>query len=108
MNTTVNGRDHYSPWNSRGEFVHPTEDQLKALPPHLQKLYGKVSLAQGVVERRRGDLENVVEQLRNINQEIVALDDAIETRCAKLTPDQLRKNWVQEQNAARRRAHGLR
>ena len=98
----------YHAYNSLAQFVHPTDEQLAEMPEPLQVLYADVKVAQANVAQAQAELKAIDDALRERYAEARRLDEAIETRCAKLSPDMLRRQWVDQQNEQRRRAHGLR
>ena len=98
----------YKPYDSLARFHHPTDEQLSEMPENLQTLYADVKVAQEGVTQAQAELKAIDELLRAHYLEARQLDEAIERRCAKLSPDMLRQQWVEEQNIARRAAHGIR
>jgi hypothetical protein len=97
----------YEPYNSLAQFVPPSAEQLAEMPENLQVLFADVKVAHDNVVNTQAELKTIDEALRESYLEARKLDETIEKRCAKLTPDMLRKQWVDEQNQARRAAHGL-
>jgi hypothetical protein len=94
----------YSPFDSRGKFLAPTPEQVAALDESKRERLETLRLAALSAEQAEADLKAAQEYVTSCAANLQAAQARKDELAPKITPMQLRQNFIREQQRLRKEA----